>query len=240
MTKVEYIEKYGEEAWEERLKKVREWNKKNKDYVSQKKKEYYKENKTDILSKRKQYYSDNKTDILDIRKDYYNCNKEKILISKKVYRQENKETISAHNKEKYNREKEKVRSHMAEYRSTRQGRAVNLCNSYKNRDLIHNYDISQNIDSKWIIDNIFSGQSCIYCGESDWTRLGCDRIDNSKPHTPDNVVCACGLCNIEKQDGFTVEEFRQYRALHPRACDIPKAPALQLSETGALKKRTVL
>ena len=35
------------------------------------------------------------------------------------------------------------------------------------------------------------------------------------------------------------EEFKQYRSLHPRACDIPKAPAIQLSETGALKKRII-
>ena len=52
---------------------------------------------------------------------------------------------------------------------------------------------------EWIVDNIFSGQHCDYCPESDWTKLGCDRIDNNKPHTPDNVVCCCGQCNVKRK-----------------------------------------
>lgn len=118
-------------------------------------------------------------------------------------------------------------------------RANSIKTRYNDCDKFRGFDISNNITSKWIVENIFSGQKCVYCGDQDWTHLGCDRIDNTKPHTPDNVVCSCGLCNIERGDNYTVEDFKQYRSLHPRACDIPKAPAIQLSETGALKKRAV-
>ena len=126
-----------------------------------------------------------------------------------------------------------------EYHKTKNGRAVSLNNRYKGEDKRRGFDVSNNISSKWIVDNIFSGQKCVYCGDQDWTHLGCDRIDNSKPHTADNCVCACYICNIDRKDNYTVEEFKKYRILHPRACDIPKAPAIQLSETGALKKRVI-
>lgn len=50
---------------------------------------------------------------------------------------------------------------------------------------------------EWVVENIFT-QSCHYCGESDWHKLGADRVDNSLPHTPDNVVPCCRDCNKKK------------------------------------------
>lgn len=86
------------------------------------------------------------------------------------------------------------------------------------------------------MENIFTSK-CIYCGDDNWEHLGCDRKDNSKPHTSDNIVCACGICNAERSDNYTVEEFIQYRKLHPRSIDIPKQPIL--NEKGAIVKREV-
>lgn len=48
------------------------------------------------------------------------------------------------------------------------------------------------------MENIFA-KPCAYCGETDWTQLGCHRIDNSKPHTIDNVVCCCRKCHKHLQ-----------------------------------------
>ncbi|EDJ1279827.1 hypothetical protein GE594_10215 [Salmonella enterica] len=45
---------------------------------------------------------------------------------------------------------------------------------------------------------------CIYCGDTE--RIGADRIDNSKPHTPDNVHPCCADCNTARSDKFTVDE----------------------------------
>ena len=46
----------------------------------------------------------------------------------------------------------------------------------------------------------FWNDGCCYCGETDWHKLGADRIDNSKPHSKENCVCACEKCNVERRD----------------------------------------
>lgn len=48
------------------------------------------------------------------------------------------------------------------------------------------------------IENIIS-VPCSYCGESK-LRLTLDRIDNTKGHTLDNVVCSCIRCNLLRRD----------------------------------------
>jgi hypothetical protein len=58
---------------------------------------------------------------------------------------------------------------------------------------------------EWIVENIFS-KPCHYCGKEGWELIGCDRIDNSKPHTPDNVVPCCWECN-KKRGRRDYEEF---------------------------------
>jgi len=79
------------------------------------------------------------------------------------------------------------------YRSTKIGRASMLLGGYKYSDKIHNRG-DCDLTAQWIVENIFS-RPCHYCGDSDWTKIGCDRIDNSKPHTMDNVVPCCEKCN---------------------------------------------
>lgn len=64
------------------------------------------------------------------------------------------------------------------------------------------------LDEEWIMINIF-GKKCVYCETSQWSKLGCDRIDNNKPHTKDNCVCACARCNRMRGDNFTVEEMKK-------------------------------
>ena len=198
MKKAEYIEKYGEEKYQEHLASSR------KRYLEHKEEYFARRNK----------WSEN--------------NKEQMKIITKRANEKWRKNNPDYQKNWYIKNKEN-RIEIARRRA----------NSNNAADKQRGLDISKNVSSKWIVENIFSGQACIYCGDQDWTHLGCDRIDNSKPHTADNVVCSCGLCNIEKNDRYTVEEFKQYRILHPRACDIPKAPAIQLSGTGALKKRAV-
>ena len=72
-------------------------------------------------------------------------------------------------------------------------RASNLISAYKQTDKKYNYGKS-NLTSRWIVDNIFS-KSCVHCGCKDWRKLGCNRIDNTKPHTIDNVEPCCYKCN---------------------------------------------
>lgn len=84
------------------------------------------------------------------------------------------------------------------YTKTPMGRASYLVQAYAREDKKYNRG-KGDIDAKWIVENIFS-KHCAYCGTTDWTKLGCNRLDNSKPHTIDNVEPCCGKCNLKLQD----------------------------------------
>lgn len=102
--------------------------------------------------------------------------------------------------EYYQNNKEKIAEQKAEYqveyRSTPKGRACNLVGTYKQSDKKQNRG-ECTLTPDWIVENIFN-QPCHYCGETDWHELGCDRIDNSLPHRPGNVVPCCTECNRKK------------------------------------------
>lgn len=102
------------------------------------------------------------------------------------------------------------------YCKTKNGRATHFVSTYKFTDKKKGFSTDQNIDEKWIIENIFNS-SCIYCGESDWAKRGVDRIDNAKGHTPDNCVCACERCNKKRGDRYSVDEF--VRIMKEKAVD---------------------
>lgn len=112
---------------------------------------------------------------------------------KKQYYQEHKEEIA----EYYQDNKEFFFKRRKQYDKTPMGRAINLVKRYRQSDKQHNRG-KCTLTAKWMVDNIFSDQKCIFCGESDWVKLGCDRIDNSLPHTPDNVNPCCEKCNTKR------------------------------------------
>ena len=62
-----------------------------------------------------------------------------------------------------------------------------------------------------MVENTFNDH-CLYCGETDWIKLGLDRIDNSKPHTPDNVVTCCEKCNTKRGNKSYEEFLKEIRA----------------------------
>lgn len=127
---------------------------------------------------------------------YYQANKEKVA----EYYQNNKEKIDGYFAEYYQNNKEYFAEYWAKYRQkyrqTPEGRARILLDGYKKSDNL--YDRGEcTLTPEWIIENVFS-QPCHYCGKTDWAKMGCDRIDNSLPHTPDNVVPCCYHCNCKK------------------------------------------
>ena len=129
----------------------------------------------------------------ECKKQYYREHKEAILEQQKQYRQEHKEYYT-----------EYMEQYMKQYNKTPTGRASYLLGDYRWADKNANRG-ECTLTAKWIIDNIFT-QPCHWCGETDWIKLGCDRIDNDKPHTPDNVNPCCEECNI-KRGRKTYEEF---------------------------------
>lgn len=70
------------------------------------------------------------------------------------------------------------------------------------------FEVVNDLTTEWLMENIIKSE-CIYCGEKNWNRLGCDRIDNTKPHNKDNIVCSCGRCNVMRGDRFSVEDMKE-------------------------------
>ena len=138
----------------------------------------------------KWYYETHKKEILEQHKEYIEKNREKYREYNRNGYQRHKDEILAKQKKYYKNNYDKI----SEYHKTKIARANNLLSQYKRIDKGKN---EVDFDAKWIVDNIFS-KSCVYCGESDWKKLGCDRKDNSKGHLIDNVVPCCYHCNCKK------------------------------------------
>lgn len=94
-------------------------------------------------------------------------------------------------------------------------RAQNMMTSYVYNDKQKGYNNTVDFDKHWMVENILD-QECAYCGESDWHKLGCDRINNNKPHTKDNVIPCCKRCNIIRSNKFTVDEMKEIGAVIKR------------------------
>ena len=121
---------------------------------------------------------------------------------------------------KYQREhSEAQRKRMNEYHQTKAGRATNLLSAYIQMDL-ERLGVRPFLNQEDIIRKCFEpGCKCVYCGETDWHKLGLDRIDNDKPHDRWNTVCSCHACNDERRrkdiktyvgsKGMTWQEFME-------------------------------
>lgn len=144
------------------------------------------------------YYLKHKEEIKQRVKEYREKNKEKVYQQQKLYAEEHKEQIKTYYKKYSEENKNKLNKYKTDYYNSKHGRAVRLSSHYMREDKKHNRGEST-LTAKWIVENIFS-KPCVYCGESDWHKIGCDRKDNSLPHTMDNVVPCCKECNIKKND----------------------------------------
>lgn len=195
LKKDEYIARYGESAWE-----VEHDRRKAKQREAQ---ERYRINHPE---KDKEYYLEHREERLNYSAEHYQKNKKKKNAKKREWRKNNRE---------------KHLQSTREYLKTPYGRATHLVSRYKYSDVEKGRD-GFSLTPRWVVDHIFTS-SCVYCGDSDWKHLGCDRIDNSLPHTPENCICACGICNIDRQlQGMSVEDFKKWRSENPRECDIKK------------------
>lgn len=146
---------------------------------------YTEEQREKRREQKRLWYQKHKAQVSEYNKEY-----------SKKYRAENRDTLLVKKRVYYETHSEEKNEYMRNYNSTTIGRAANLASSYKQMDEKNNVG-ETTITKEWIMDNIFT-KSCIYCGESDWTQLGCDRKDNSLPHTPNNCVPCCWDCNRKK------------------------------------------
>ena len=130
----------------------------------------------------------------EYKHQYYLKNKERLLKKQNEYYEKNKDIHKAY----YQRNKERIieyqNEYQVEYDKTPMARANSLLAAYKNSDKVRNRG-KGDLTAKWIVDNIFS-KPCAHCGETDWRKIGCNRLDNTKPHTMDNVEPCCYKCNV--------------------------------------------
>lgn len=94
-------------------------------------------------------------------------------------------------------------------------RAKRLLSGYRNADKKNLFGNVIDFDAQWIVDNIFT-KPCVHCGETDWTKIGCNRLDNSKGHTKDNVEPCCRSCNSKLSSKTYTSQFRKnhYKCLY--------------------------
>jgi hypothetical protein len=130
----------------------------------------------------------------------------------KEYREKNKEHLKEYKREYYLKNKEELKEknsiNYKKWCKTPYGRASGLVKSYNHNDKKYGRG-KGDITAKWIVENIFT-RPCIHCGETDWTKLGCNRIDESRPHTKDNVEPCCKECNIKLHSMDISKQVLQY------------------------------
>ena len=193
----------------------RQWREKNSDYDKQ----YYQANREKRVEQKKQYYQANREKILEQQKQYKQANKEKRAEYNKQWYEANKEKVLEHNKQYYQANKEKWTEYMKQYKEKRaeydrqrsqtpMGRASYLVKNYKQKDKKANRG-ECTLTAKWVVENIFT-KPCTHCGKSGWQVIGCNRLDNSRPHTEDNVEPCCKDCNDELATEEKTKQVYQY------------------------------
>lgn len=113
---------------------------------------------------------------------------------------ERKQRKSEENKRYREKHKEQIKKYRDEHKDyyknypiSQKSRASKLLHSYNRED--EKYGRGKgDLTSQWIVDNIFT-KPCVHCGKTGWNVIGCNRLDNSKPHTKDNVEPCCVECN---------------------------------------------
>lgn len=211
MKKEEYIERHGEEAWAELLEKRREYKRNNKEKIKEQNKKYRAEHKEQRKAYNKEYIAKDREKWNEYARNWQRKHYNEIRERRKVYKENHKEDIKRRQEDWISRNPDYHKN----YQQTQKHRANRLRFNYKRHDEKDNRH-GFNISKEFILENIFKS-NCVYCGDNNWRHLGCDRIDNDKAHYPENVVCSCEICNIERQNKrMSVEEFIEYRKTHTR------------------------
>ena len=112
-----------------------------------------------------------------------------------------------YSKEYYKENKEYFKSKHKEYISTIKGRAHIIYAGLRGADKNKGFP-EPNITAEQISELI--QQPCHWCGQTDWSKNGIDRLDNSRGHNIDNVVCSCCECNHKRGIEYLMRPIKEY------------------------------
>lgn len=222
-----------------------------KECVKQYNKQYREEHKEAIAEINRQYYQDNREDILEQQKQYRQEHKEEIAEQQKqyrlkhsdklqTYRDANKEEFKEYNRLYYLKHREELISKKTDYNKTysktQMGRAQRQFQQYKNMDRRNGFGDVIDFDARWIVENIYT-KKCAHCDETDWHKLGCNRIDNSKGHTKDNVEPCCFYHNCVLNGIECASKLSKWAKDNLTGKPLKEETKLKISETMRKAKR---
>ena len=121
----------------------------------------------------------------DVNAAWYVKHKEKVAECQAEWRNLNKEKIAEYQAEWYN-----PQTHPLNW-------AKSIVNNYNKMDRERGFDPNQTISAEWFLQNI-AYRPCAHCGLQAIGLIGCNRLDNTKGHTIDNVEPCCFKCNARE------------------------------------------
>lgn len=196
MNTKEYNRQYYLKHKEEIKARSAEWKKNNKERASERHKEYYEKNKEAINNLNKRYRDEHKEEIAKYRKQYNAEHKDEIAERKRQWWCEHREQQVIYKRQKYATINEYCRV---------------LLHSYERNDKKY-MRIGDTLPKNYItLDYLINAvqQPDHYDGKQyEFNEMGLDRIDNSKPHTLDNVV-PCSTMNNRKRHLMPYDEFKK-------------------------------
>lgn len=160
------------------------------------------------------YYNEHKEQLRERQREYsrrdYRKHKQERLEQAKVYKQEHRDKINELTRQWKHEHSDFYRDHYRNrYANDIVFRSYRKFSRYRHMDRDKGL-VPDNIDdypTKEEYVQMFR-QPCVFCGESDWHKIGLDRIDNSLGHVRGNLQPCCWSCN-KKKNKMTNEEFKK-------------------------------
>ena len=200
------------------VKKVAEWRKLNKEKKAAYDAQYYQAHKDEIKAYKAEWRAKNKEAIAQKHAEWHKANKEKIAEHRAEYYQAHKDEIKAYNAEWYQTHRDSELKKRAEYRDpilNPLNWARKIVGHYRDMDRERGFDDSKTITAEWFLENI-AYRPCVHCGKQGIGKVGCNRLDNTKGHTQDNVESCCMPCNARENIRDQIERGLHWTCKHKK------------------------
>ena len=174
-------------------------------------KEYYKNHRENELKNNAEWRSNNKEKCKALHAEWNILNKDKISMQRAEYYKNHRENELKKMAEWRSNNKEKWKAYQSEWNSknpnyyedykdpqkNQMGYAKYMVKGYRQMDRDRGFDDSKTISAEWFLQNI-AYRPCAHCGLQAIGLIGCNRLDNTKGHTIDNVEPCCLKCNARE------------------------------------------